>query len=269
MDTRRVNACLLHQGERRDTFVAGARCVLRCWIGLPVPEQAAHADRAVPTVEIPEEGLALSAVMDFSGSAIRRKLVLPAERSLSSNACDFPLEVPADERHLAVELVFLYRGRVFEAVSIDAAVLAAGEAALPGHARLRLRTLASRRQTLELADSAPVDSLLVCGPAGLQRIGEHEVRRYDLGQAERAIDWLNEKAFLTQVKLVRRPEANGDPDAGLDPDDPAVLALLRTMARHGAALHGVLAVQGFTDPGERIQVLNLDPLDLRPPRVRL
>ncbi|WP_068807629.1 hypothetical protein [Thauera phenolivorans] len=263
-EARRVNACLLHQGERRNTFVAGAHCVLRCWIGLPVPDLAAHADLAVPTVDIPDEGLELTAVMTSGGSAMRRKLVLPADRSLPSNACDFPLEVPAHERHLAVELVFLFRGRVFEAVSIDAAVLAAGEPELPGQALLRVRVLASRRQALEIADSAPVDSLLVCGAAGLQRIGELEVRRYDLSQANRAIDWLNEKAFLTQATLVRREEANGESGAGLDPEDPAVLALLRTMARHGATLHGVLAVQGFTDPGERIQVLNLDPQTYAP-----
>lgn len=258
-EARRVNACILHAGTARRTFVAGADNIVRCWIGLPDPERAAVAEVAVPPLAIPAEGLELTAVLSWNGASLQRKLVLPPDRSLPSNCCDFPLAVPADERYLMVELLFLHRGRVFEAVKLEAEVLAAGEIEAAHHDLLRLRVLASRRQTIELADSPPVDALIVCGEAGMQVIGGNAVRRYDLSEADRAIDWLNENLFLTEAALVRRRAAAGDSAEELDADDRTVLALLRTMARHGATLHQLLALQDFRDPGERIQILNLEP----------
>jgi hypothetical protein len=258
-EARRVNACILHGGTARRTFVAGADNIVRCWIGLPEPERAAAAEAAVPALAIPAEGLELTAVLSWNGASLQRKLVLPPDRSLPSNCCDFPLVVAADERYLAVDLLFLHRGRVFEAVKLEAEVVTTGETEAAHHDLLRLRVLASRRQTIELADSPPVDALIVCGEAGIQVVGGNAVRRYDLGEADRAIDWLNENLFLTEAALVRRRAAAGDTVEELDADDTTVLALLRTMARHGATLHQLLALQGFRDPGERIQVLNLEP----------
>jgi hypothetical protein len=259
-EARRVNACILHAGSARRTFVAGADNIVRCWIGLPDPERAAVAEAAIPPLAIPAEGLELTAVLSCNGVSLQRKLVLPPDRSLPSNGCDFPLAVAADERYLAVELLFLHRGRVFEAVKLEAEVLTAGELEADHHDLLRLRVLASRRQTIELVDSPPVDALIVCGEGGMQVVGDNAVRRYDLSEADRAIDWLNENLFLTEAALVRRRAAAGDSATeALDADDRTVLALLRTMARHGATLHRLLVLQGFRDPGERIQILNLEP----------
>jgi len=270
VEQRRVNAQILHAGRVRRSFVSGADNVIRCWIGLK-DAAAAAANEAIPRVDIPAEGLELTAELYWNEQRDARRLILPAERTARSGDCDLRLHVPEGERFVSAEIMFRYRGRAFEVVRVEAFALAAGEEE-EAHHQLQVRVQASRRDVIAVADSQPVDATLVYGddraqPAGAETLppspalrvfGGEGGRGFDLDDAAQAIRWLNEALFSTEKLVVRRQAAQGGDDR-LDADDPDVRTLLRDMARHGAGLYNQLCDQGFTDPGERIQVLNHDP----------
>ncbi|MBS0509752.1 MAG: hypothetical protein JSR42_01010 [Proteobacteria bacterium] len=266
-ELRRVNALILQAGKARRSFVTGADNVVRCWIGLR-DEAAAVANEAIPRVDIPPEGLELTAELYWNDQRDAKRLILPAERSARSGDCDLRLSVPEGERFVSAEIVFRYRGRAYEVVRVEAFALAPGEPE-EAHHQVQVRVQASRREVVEVADSQPVDAIFVHGddraPAGdaraappaLRVFGGEGGRGFDLDDAAVAIRWLNDTLFSTEKLVVRRQAAQGGEDR-LDADDPDVRSLLRDMARHGAGLYNQLCDQGFTDPGERIQVLNLD-----------
>jgi hypothetical protein len=272
-EERRVHAQILHNGQRRRTFVAGADNVIRCWIGLPEPERGAVAAGPIPQVKIPTDGLPLTVELCWGDQSDHKPLLLPPDRTARTGDCDLRLRVPEGEAYLGVELAFRYRGRAFEVVRVEAFVLAAGEPERPDHA-VKVRVEMRRREVIELADSRTVDSTIIWGadspsgttagaqrPASLRVFGGHGGKRYTLDSAGAAVTWLNETLFITEKSLVRRRAAAAQPGGEelLDADDAEVLALLRAMARHGAALYNQLEVQGFEDPGERVQLLNREP----------
>ena len=286
VEKRAVNAHILHDGTRRNTFVAGADNVIRCWIGLP-EKDAAVADKTIPPVHIPPQGLLLTVQLvwrDGGGQdhTDSKPMLLPPDRTARSGDCDLHIHVPEGERYVSAEIMFRYRGRTFEAVRLEAFALAPDEAQGPQH-EVRVRVQASRREVIELADSQPVNAVFVFGdersregqdaaapaPSSLRVFGGQGGSSFKLSDAKVAIKWLNETLFTTEKLVVRRQAAqdpaNGTGAAGaraqdvLDADDPSVRVLLRDMARHGAGLYNHLLSQGFTDPGERIQVLNHEP----------
>ncbi len=267
-DARRVHAQLLHEGVPRRHFVAGARTRLRCWIGL---RQAGipSANAPIQHVELPAGGLELVVELCWTGlrggeptcrgDGPAGRIRLPAERSLPSDSCELAIEVPADIDALVAQILFRYRGKVFEAVTVSAAVRPAGssEAEL---AEPRVEVSFGQREVIALAERAPVDATLVFGPRHLRLFGGQGGRIYDLGDTERLMAVLNEALFLADTDLVRRREQRGAQtgEAALDAGSAEVTELLRTLAMHGATLYENLRRQGFADPGERIQVINLD-----------
>lgn len=272
-EERAVQAQIFHDGRQRRSFVAGADNLIRCWIGLPEPERAAVAELPIQRVDIPSEGLPLSVELCWGDQSDRKLMVLPADRSARSNDCDLRLHVPEGERFVSAEIMFRYRGRAFEVVQFEAAVLAPGDAET-ARDEPRLRVQLSRRQVIELPDSQPCDATLVFGagsPAAgavqaqadssLRVFGGAGARSFVLRRADKAIDVLNEILFSTEKSLVRRRAVRPEPGAEqvLDAEDEEVRVLLRDMARYGAGLYNQLERQGFEDPGERIQLLNLDP----------
>ena len=252
----------------RRHFVAGARTTLRCWIGL---RQAGipSANAPIPHVELPAEGLDL--VVELCWSGLREgeptcrgdgpagRIRLPADRSLPSDSCDLAIDVPADIDALVAQILFRYRGKVFEAVTVSAAVRPAGtpEAEL-GEPRVEVSF--GQREVIALAERTPVDATLVFGPRHLRLFGGKGGRIYDLGDTEKLMAVLNEALFLADTNLVRRREQRGTQagEALLDAGSEEVTELLRTLAMHGATLYENLRRQGFADPGERIQIINLD-----------
>ena len=270
-DERRVRARIRHDGQARNTFVAGAANVIRCWIGLPEDDGAATADSAIPTVPIPQKGLELTVELCWGDRRDSTTLLLPASRSARSGDCDLHIDVPADERYVSAEIMFRYRGRCFEAVRIEAAALALGEAENPRDA-LRVRVQLSRREVIALDDAQPCTSTLVFGseqpaeaagtPGGqptLRVFDGSGGRNYTLKSPGKAIEALNTVLFATEKSLVRRLAATPGKEATLDASDEEVRVLLRDMARFGAGLYNQLDLQGFSDPGDRIQLLSLEP----------
>jgi hypothetical protein len=272
-EERRVHAQVLHEGRRRQTFVTGADNVIRCWIGLPEPERGAVAEGAIPRVEIPLEGLPLIVELCWRDQSDHKPLLLPPDRTARTGDCDLRIHVPAGEPYVSAEIVFRYRGRAFEVVRVEAFALPAGEPERPDHA-VKVRIEARRREVIELPDSSTFDSTIIWGadrspaakegpkpPVSLRVFGGHGGKHYDLKHTDAAIKWLNEALFVTEKSLVRRRAAAAPPggEETLAADDAEVLALLRDMARHGAVLYNQLEVQGFEDPGERIQLLNRAP----------
>ena len=274
-EQRRVHAKVLQGGRPRRSFVAGAEHVLRCWIGLPEEGEAA-SDRAVPEIEIPQEGLPLTVQLLWNGVQASGSLLLPADRTARSNDCDLGLRVPEGERFVSAEIAFLYRGRVFEIVRVEAFVLQPDEVETDQHT-LTVRTQIQRREVVELEDRAEYRSLFIWGndnddestliatrdgspsnAAGmLLEFGANGAARYSLTNATRAIQWLNAELFITDKSLVR---SRGAVDAPvLDDQHPLVLSLLRQLARHGTELYNQLRGQRLSDPGERIQLLNRSP----------
>ena len=272
-EERRVHAQLLHQGRPRRTFVAGADNVIRCWIALPEPERGAVADGLIPKVDIPRDGLPLTVELCWGDQSDHKPLLLPPDRTARTGDCDLRLRVPEGEPYVSAEIVFRYRGRAFEVVRVEAFAIPAGEPERPDHA-VKVRVEARRREAIELADSSQFDSTVIWGPdpsgaaaggpqppARLRVFGGRGGKGYDLEFADAAVTWLNDTLFVTEKSLVRRRAGAAQPagEALLDAEDAEVLALLRAMARHGTALYNQLQVQGFEDPGERIQLLNRTP----------
>ena len=268
-DERRVRARILHAGQKRDTFVAGAANTIRCWVGLPEDDGAATSDTAIPTVPIPARGLELTVELCWEDQRASTTLLLPASRGARSGDCDLHIEVPADKAYVSAEIMFRYRGRCFEAVRIEAAALAAGEQPRPRDI-LRISTQLSRREVIAIEDAKPCDATLVYGqapapgqpapPKGSLRVfdgsGGHDYRFDPPGQA---IENLNAALFSTEKSLVRRRAATPGSEAALDVTDEEVRVLLRDMARFGASLYNQLDLQEFRDPGDRIQFLTFDP----------
>jgi hypothetical protein len=270
-DERHVRATILHAGKRRDTFVAGAANVIRCWVGLPEDDGAASSDAAIPTVPIPQKGLELTVELCWGEQRDSTTLLLPASRSARSGDCDLRLDVPADERYVSAEIMFRYRGRSFEVVRVEAAALAPGEAA-GAREVLRVRTQLSRREVIAVDDAQPCNSTLVFGPAptpgdpvaangkpSLRVFDGSGGRNYALKSPGKAIEALNTVLFSTEKSLVRHLAASRGKEEALDAGDEEVRILLRDMARFGAGLFNQLDQQGFVDPGDRIQLLSLDP----------
>lgn len=277
VEERRINVRILHQGKPRNSFVAGADNTIRCWIGLQEKDSAA-ADQPIAKLDIPPEGLPLTVQLvwrDASGQdhTDSKPMLLPPGRTARTGDCDLLLHVPAGERYVSAEILFRYNGSLFEAVRVEAFALDANETEGPQH-EIRVRVQASRRKVIELPDRHKVDATIVygddnpgtapvegaLGSPSLRVFGTNQVGSFDLSDAKTAIKWLNETLFTTEKLVVRRHAAGNAPaQEELDADDPDVRVLLRDMARHGAGLYNQLIDQGFTDPGDRIQVLNLEP----------
>jgi hypothetical protein len=259
-EDRRVHAQIRQAGRGRRTFVAGAENVIRCWIGLPEDERAAFAAQPIPLVDIPPEGLPLTVELCWRDQSDSKPLVLPADRTARSADCDLRLQVPAGVPYLSADVVFRYRGRAFEVVQVGASVVAPGQPEEPAH-RVDVHVQVSRRGVVDLPERSPYDATVIwsaeADSSALRVFGGQGGRGYDLADAEQAIRWLNEELFAAEKSLVRRRAAQGGAEAVLDAEDEEVLDLLRTMARHGATLYNQLREQGFEDPGERLQLLNL------------
>lgn len=277
IEERRVNVRILHQGKPRNSFVAGADNTIRCWIGLQEKDSAA-ADLPIAHLDIPPDGLPLTVQLvwrDGSGQdhTDSKLMLLPPGRTARTMDCDLLLHVPTGERYVSAEILFRYNGSLFEAVRVEAFALDVNEAEGPQH-EIRVRVQASRREVIELPDRNKVDAIYVFGDdnpgtaliAGasaspsLRVFGSNQAGSFDLSDAKTAIKWLNETLFTTEKLVVRRhAAADAAAQEELDADDPDVRVWLRDMARHGAGLYNQLIDQGFTDPGDRIQVLNLEP----------
>lgn len=260
-DQRRVNALIIVDGLARLRFVAGHRQIIRCWIGLP-QAQAAVADAPIPTVDIPDEGLALSVELCWQGQGAAGLIHLPARRSARSEDCDLPIEVPDGIDELEAELLFRFKGKVFEAVRLRAAVEREGAAACTdAGADLQLAVQFGQRAVIELPERGAFDATITFGSAEMRVFAGKGGKIFDLGSTSALVRLLNDKLFLKDVSLVRRRSQQGvdERDAVLDADDPDVLELFCDLARHGATLYQDLRSQGFVDPGERLQLVNHDP----------
>nr|NLI50960.1 hypothetical protein [Propionibacterium sp.] len=253
-EARRVQACIRHGQELRDTFVAGEPNVIRCWIGLP-EAGAPTSDAPIPGRELPAGGIELTAELRWQGRPASGVLHLPRDRSARSDDCDLTLEVPADVRDVVAEIMFRYRGRCFESVELHAAALPVGVAPADKD-RLRIRVQLSRRDVDALSDSQPCDSTLVFGRGNLGVYDGSGGRTYHLDTPAKVRDWLSNQLFATQQSLVRR---RADTEGGLpvlNVEDDEVRVLIRDLARYGAGLFNQLDRR---EPGERFQVLSLDP----------
>ncbi len=271
-EERRVHARILYEGKPRNSFVAGAENLIRCWIGLP--EDAPMADQPIPRIDIPPEGLLLKVVLSWGNQTDAKPLLLPAARDARTGDCDLRITVPVGERFVCADIAFLFRGRVFEVVQVQAFAVAPGEPEMP-HQDVQVRVQVSRREVIELPERSQFDATVVWGedrarpgqdpsapPAqpSLRVFGDRAAGQYDLKEADKALEWVNQSLFLTEKSLVRRRAAQGASDTRpmLDANDRDVLRLLRDMARHGAVIYNELSAQGFKDPGTRIQLLNRD-----------
>jgi len=272
-EKRRVHARVLFDGRPRNTFVTGRENLIRCWIGLP--EDAPMADQPIPQTDIPPEGLPLKAVLSWGSQTDTKPLLLPAARDARSGDCDLRFKVPDGEFAVSVDIAFLYRGRVFEVVQVQALAVAPGEPDPPNR-EVKVRVQVSRREVIDLRERIEFDAAMTWGaddaetghapeaPAAspnLRVFGARGGGHFDLRDTETAINWVNQNLFTAEKSLVRRRGTQGAADARprLDADDLEVRRLLRDMARHGAELFNQLALQGFRDPGPRIQLLNREP----------
>lgn len=271
-DARLVHAQILQNGQRRNTFLAGSDNVIRCWIGLPEPERAAVADDAIPTVHIPPEGLTLDVELCWGEQTDKKQLVLPADRTARTADCDLHIHVPEGECHVSALILFRYLGRAFEVVQVNAEAIGPDDPERPEH-EVRVLVQASLREVIELPERTAYDTCVVsrrnvgesqdgqAPGATLWMFGGTAANRCDLRGTEAALAWLNDDLFITQKSLVRRRAAQGTGSGEdlLDAGDSDVRRLLRDMARHGSAIHKQLRSSICKDPGERIQLLNLEP----------
>jgi hypothetical protein len=270
-EQRRVHAQLRQANQRRHTFLAGVDNTIRCWIGLPDEASAAVAPAAIPEIPIPSQGLPLTAELCWRDQSDAQPLLLPPSRTARSGDCDLSIFIPEGERYVSAEIVFRYRGRAFEVVQVEAFVISQQETEQPHHS-VQVKVISSRRQLIELPDSHPFDATLIWGretannttstkaASSLRIFGGQGGRRFELPGSVIALNWLNQSLFNTQKSLIRqRPDEADNAQNELDADSPELLALFRDMARHGATLFNELGAQQFTDPGERIQLLNREP----------
>jgi hypothetical protein len=234
------------------------------------------ADDSIPEMQIPDQGLTLDVVLVWNDQTDRGTMHLPAHRTARSSECDLHIQIPQGERFVSAEIAFLYRGRVFEIVRVEAFVVEPSAAEEPHHT-VEVKVQTAQREVIELEDSHEVDAVMVFGAdrsrgedlddrqsSTLRVFGRQGDGNYDLGDADEAIDFLNHELFTAAKSMVRRRARQGRTEEVLDTDDKDVLFVLRTLARHGAALFNSLTGQGFTDPGERLQVLNKDLKEYAP-----
>lgn len=268
-EARRVNAQLVHDHTPHKYFVAGARTTVRCWIGL---RQAGIPSANAPVQHVdnlPPEGLELVVELCWSGMRAGQPAVhgngsagrihLPADRSKPTEPCELAIDVPADIEHIEALLMFRYQGKVFEAVTLSAPVLPAGSAD-DGLGDPSIEVSFGQREVIQLAERTPVDATLVFGPRHLRLFGGTGGKIFDLGDNEKLMAFLNEELFFNDTELVRRRAQLGqkEGEALLDVTDERVTDFFRGLAMHGYTLFQNLRRQGFTDPGDRIQVINLD-----------
>jgi len=274
-EQRCVHAQIRHDELPRNTFLAGADNVVRCWIGLPAPVSGAVADMTIPSVDLPPEGLTLDAVLRWKDHTDYGRLHLPADRTARSSECDLHIPVPDDERFVSAEIAFLYRGRAFEVVNVEAFVLPPDAEAQPHHT-VEVKVQVAQREVVELADSHEVDTVMIYGedrtrvdspdgqgPIAIQTYSSASGASFDLKDPDEIINYLNTELFVANTSLVRRRTRQGHTDEVLDSGDPDVLRILRALARHGTALYNSLGAD-FEDPGRRIQVRNDSPKEYSP-----
>jgi hypothetical protein len=106
---------------------------------------------------------------------------------------------------------------------------------------------------------APGETTAATGKPSLRVFDGTGGRDFTLKSPGKAIEALNTVLFSTEKSLVRRLAATPGKEATLDASDEEVRVLLRDMARFGASLFNQLDLQGFSDPGDRIQLLTFDP----------
>ena len=264
-EERRVNAEILCEDEGRNTFVCGKDNVIRCWIGLP-QVGVSSSDSAIPTLDIPDDGLPLQVQMRWRGEPQSKWIILPAGRSARTRDCDFVIHVPENERYVSAEIVFRYEGSVFECVRLEAFAIAAGQAE-EAHHDIRISTVLDARQVVDIEDRLKVDATIFWGedrsevagpdakgPTALRVFGSGGAGKFNLNEAGKAIDWLNNELFITEKSLVRKQAATADitAEAKIDGSDEEVVRILRTLAEHGTELYNQLTLQGFEDPGHSI-----------------
>ena len=274
-EQRCVHAQLRHDGRQRRTFLAGTDNVIRTWIGLPDPQAGAVADTPIPSVDLPPEGLTLEAVLRWRDQTDHGTIHLPGDRTARSSECNLNIHVPDDERYVSAEIAFLYRGRAFEVVQVEAFVLPPGEVEAPHHT-VQVKVQVAKREVVELADSNEFDATMIYGedrtrvdspdgrgPTALQIYSSLSGASFDLKDPDQIIDYLNTELFAAETSLVRRRARQGHTEEVLDADDVDVLRILRTLARHGTDLYRSLG-EDFQDPGRRIQVRNSSSKDDSP-----
>ncbi|MCP4048296.1 MAG: HU family DNA-binding protein [Gammaproteobacteria bacterium] len=273
-DERRVNAQIRVEGIKRNTFVCGTDNVIRCWIGLP-DENASHADHSLPPVSIPEKGLPLEVQMRWRGESKPISITLPKDRTARTMDCDFTIHVPKNERYVSAEIIFRYRGSVFEFIRLEAFAIAAGKTE-EAHQVLTLQSVLDARQSIEIEDRQEVNTTILWGEDRSEVTGPHEKgsptlrvfgsgspEKFDLSDAGNAIDWLNDELFITEKSLVRK-QAGAPGESQIKSDDAEVIRILRKLAEHGTELFNQLTLQGFKDPGQRIQLINTEPAEYVP-----
>lgn len=276
-DERRINAHILFAGKKRQTFVRGAENTIRCWIGLP-EENVPTSSEAIPTVAIPDEGLPLTVQLLWRSESDTKIIILPANRTARSGDCDLRLQIPDDAPpYISAELSFRYRGSVFEMIRVEAFVLNAGEPE-QAHHKLLLPVETQRREAIEIKDRKEVDATIIWGedrsqvnhpgdtaPSALRVFGRGDPKHYDLSDADKTINWLNNELFITTASLVnKRADAGDAGEDRLDDQDTDVIRILRTLAEHGTELYNQLTDEDFVDPGERIQLINTEPKEYVP-----
>ncbi len=258
---RFVQAAVLEGSRRRMTFLAGQRNDLCCWIGPDDPQDPlprAVATERIREQAVPTDGLLLDVLLKYNGQEKRGKLFLPKDPRSRTADCILSIDIPGDETLVSAEIAFLHQGRAFEIITLTAPVLEPGEAEIEGKKYLRVKTEVSRREVIDLSDREPVDALAVVKDGKLSIFGTRGSGNFTLQHTAPAIEWLNKEIFATDKSLVRRQQPDNKA-SGLNADDQETLDFLRNLAVHGNLLYKELISQGFEDPGESIQLMNLDP----------
>ena len=276
-EERRVNAQIRCEGKSRKTFVCGKDNTIRCWIGLP-QQGAISSDSTIPSLDIPDDGLPLKVQMRWRGESQSRWIILPADRTARTRDCDLTIHVPENERYISAEIIFRYEGSVFECVRLEAFAIAADQAE-EAHHDIRITSVIDARQVIEIDNRQTVDATIFWGedrsevsgpdakgPTALRIFGSGSPEKFNLNEANKAIDWLNTELFITEKSLVRKQaSATVTPnEPQIDGSDEEVVRILRTLAEHGTELYNQLMLQGFTDPGQRIQLINTEPEEYVP-----
>lgn len=286
-DNRVVNVQNWYEDLRRDTFVAGAKNMLRCWIGLPEPEHAAGTTR-IRNEPIPPQGLKLDVQLMYNGVCVdRNEIRLPPGRTARSEDCDLTLQLDPDTRTVTAHIAFLYKGRIFELMQVEGVAVPVNEKPDP-NLRLTASLDVSRRQTLDLPGANEWQSAWVVsdpsdpGKTTAQALVFGEITgALELPDGSAAVKVLYQRIFALETLLVRRnarrkpaqaaeqsiaADPAQSPAAGaqlpetsqmLDANDEDVRELFITMARHGALLYNQLNEQGYGKLGERIQVTTI------------
>ena len=282
-EERRVQVEIWHEGKARRTFVAGGKNMIRCWIGLEKSTVGEETDEPIPNANIPKEGLILSVelfVRMLSGDqSVRGTLHLPASRTARSGDCDLSFNIPEGERYRSIvaEILFRYRGAVFELVRIGADVLAPDDDESVARVPLSVLVDIARRETIDLTDREEIDVVFVNGsdPAAereeetsdnIRIYGQESSQEISLGETKRLMNVLNERLFLSEKTLVRQREREGSLESLVDInlEDEELKEILRLLARHGTNLYNELPKNEELITSRRIQLFNRRPDDYIP-----